>query len=307
MLLGRTCSVERFVDQSVLGLEIWDAEVEGGRLQDFRHSPEFPLVFLQVVEQLLAGTAVTRSRAKLPVDCLKQIKSIYIGGSGDVDVIIPAFAAVFKQAPVPVVIGSAGRFAGEIGGNGILLKRGGAGVVIYVGQTAIKVSVAGRRFIVERDFASLPLAQDLAESDVAAERYTRRFQRFLADAMGAANSMVEQPIDHAVIALASALDSSGTLLDSSYAGTVGVPNLIKEALQSCRFWNGETIVLLTDAELAAVSARAEPASIELPAPTLVLTVGHRVGAAILLAENKGGRDAFVPASELQSVAGWSAA
>ena len=285
MLFQRSFAVTRIENSTVVPLEVWDVVVNGALLRDARYTQTWSDTLLRAIESLLNGTAKTKSNRILPSHLLKTVKSIYVGGGGSLE---PETRKALERASLPVLFSPSGRYLAETGGNELMKKHGkGAGLTIDIGQTAIKIYAAGRRLVLERDFSLLPYPSDARPEDLSI--YEEHFQKYLADAMSAAIVLADTEIETAVIAIASKLDKEGTILSGSYAGPIGVKNCIRNALQTCKFWNGAHVILVNDAELAAYTARHECAMASLAPPALVLNLGQGVGASLLLPEMSASR------------------
>jgi hypothetical protein len=254
---------------------------ERGSLWECRDLPEFPRLLMQAVEELRAGTA-RRASGLSPPDICRRIEFLFVGG-GDAD--RPGLAEALAGGSLPYHISPEEAFVGEAGGLALLRQERLDGLVIDVGQTAIKISAANRRLMVPRDFERLPLAEGKKEKVRAALR------EFVAEAIRRAGGV--SPLSAAktqgayaprspwgiVLALPCELDDDCVPGPCSYAGLEGDTTFVEDILRLADM-EGVPALVLNDAELAAASARLSP---HVPADriTLVLTLGFGVGGALL--------------------------
>ncbi len=249
----------------VVPLELWDVEVRGQRLVEARESPDFCGRVAEMVGLLCSGAAQRHSRESLDARC-RAIDFVWVGGGG---ALRPELLDAFADTGIPFVRSLLGRFCSESGGFALALKAGSTSpLVVDVGQTAIKLSWPGGRRVVERDFSRLPVSPD--HFDAQSRAATRRF---VSDAMRQA----PRP-DLVVLALPSRIDDALCPEGSTYSGMGGDSTFVGEILCAATLHDLPTLVL-NDAELAALSARAQVAP---TATALVLTLGFSVGGALLL-------------------------
>lgn len=238
-------TMRRIRPPGLVPLEIWDIELEGTLLYE---QPERLFEGLTLLREGRARTRFSRS----PLDAARNFDSLFLGGGRRI---------VVPPTPYPVAVSRDGAFVGEAGGLALL---GGDGVVVDVGQTAIKVSSPDERRMISRDLATLPIrAADAADHDVPAQRV--RSREFLASALGGARRIV--------LALPCELGDDGVPGRCSYIGWEGDRTLVADALRLAGNSEAE-VLLLQDGELAALSAP------ERPGKTLVVTLGYAVAAAL---------------------------
>ncbi len=250
----------------VVPLELWDLEVRGQSLIEARQAPDFRQRVAEAVALLRGGRACRRTGEPLDARAA-MFDAVWLGGGA-----ATAAMAETLKALLPVHLSPLGRFAGERGGLALLAAAGAtAPLVVDVGQSAVKLSGAFGRAVVERDFVALPIAPDAF--DAASRAATRRF---VADAI--ARTVTSAP-DGIVLALPSRLDDALLPEGSTYAGMAGDARFVDEVLRGVG--DGIATHVLNDAELAALSARAE-AAFSPRATVLVLTLGFSVGGALLL-------------------------
>ena len=257
----------RFRPASVIALEIWDLEVRGATLFSSRAEPDFGARLAEGVEAIRRGEATTRSGITLP-DACRRIDAIFAGGGG----LAGPIEGRLRALGLP--FHSGGAFAGEAGGLALLDAIGArSGLVVDVGQSAIKISGRSFRRRVPRDFERLPITRPLGDQGAPRDP----FRSFVADAIAAAMRDFGEA-DGLVLALPAELDDAGCPDGSSYPGLQGDRDLAAEVLARAGI-PGARVVLLNDAELAALSAqRVVPAD----ATALVLTIGFGIGGALLL-------------------------
>ena len=254
----------------ILPLELWDLRVDDGILWDHMSSPKFGRVLRGALTEVWEGLGTTRSEGPVP-ERAKQFNSLYLAGGGAMAVL-----EELKRGPWQAVYCSGeNEFSGEAGGFHILQKHHWQGWVLDLGQSALKLSANGRRWKWPRDFGLLPIRSGTTPPE-ALQRMELR--RFLTNAMREIRGLMADPPDAIVVALPSRLDDAGVPEGSSYIGMAGDALLLPDVVAAAGL--GDTgILVLNDAELAAISARlAAPVQ----AGTLVLTLGFGVGAALLL-------------------------
>jgi hypothetical protein len=250
----------------VTALEIWDLEVRGDTLFAARDEPDFAARLAEGVEAIRRGEATTRSRLTLPEAC-RGIDAIFAGGGG----VTPTIEAALGALGLVVHRGDA--FAGEAGGLDLLDAMGArSGLVVDVGQSSIKVSARAGRTRIPRDFKRLPVTRPLGDRGDPREP----FRDFVADAVLAAMRDFGAA-DALVLALPAELDDAGCPEGSSYPGLQGDRDLAASVLARAGI-PGARVVLLNDAELAALSAKRVVAA---PSTALVLTIGFGIGGALL--------------------------
>ncbi|MEP7124688.1 MAG: hypothetical protein ABJE95_27415 [Byssovorax sp.] len=248
-------------------LEIWDLEVRGDTLFAARDEPDFAARLAEGIDAIRRGEAQTRSRITLPEAC-RAIDAIFAGGGG----VTGAIEAALRAIGLPFHRGDA--FAGEAGGLDLLDAIGSrSGLVVDVGQSAIKISARGGRVRIDRDFQRLPVTRPLGDRGDPRDP----FRDFVAASVAAAMRDFGEA-DALVLALPAELDDDGRPEGSSYPGLQGDRELAAEVLKRAGI-PGARAILLNDAELCALSARrVVPAR----STALVLTIGFGIGGALLL-------------------------
>ncbi len=251
----------------VTALEIWDLEVRGETLFAARDEPDFGARLAEGIEAIRRGEARTRSRITLP-DACREIDAIFAAGGG----VSAAVEAALRGIGLEFHRGDA--FAGEAGGLDLLDAVGArSGLVVDVGQSAIKISARAGRRRIPRDFERLPITGPLGDRGDPRDP----FRSFVAGAVAAAMREFGEA-DAIVLALPAELDDAGCPEGSSYPGLQGDRELAAEVLARAGI-PGARAILLNDAELAALSAkRVVPAR----STALVVTIGFGIGGALLL-------------------------
>ncbi len=251
-------------------LELWDLRVGSGILWDWTGRDEFGRVLRESLTLLQSGSGETRSGGPVP-QSIRGFSGVYFTGGG-----AAAIESSFGDCPWDVWFAANGRSAAELGGTSLLAAHGLAGWVVDLGQSALKVFVAGRCRVFPRDYAALPVRGDDA-SDIVLQR--KALREFVASSLLACVADGWMAPEAIVCALPSSLDDSGVPEGSSYIGMKGDASLIADSLARSGL-APQLVLLLNDAELAAVSAGLDP---RVRGKVLVLTIGFGVGAALLQA------------------------
>jgi hypothetical protein len=227
---------------------------------------------IRLIENIQADRFSTPLRLALG----EPIDGVFIDGGDSVNVDIEAIA---DKTGIPVWLGRGGRYAGETGGRLILQELGLQGMICDLGQTGLKISWAGQRWAFERDLNVLPIRKDKASlQEKGAQR--RALRQFMAAAIRQAVDEAGEGAPEALVcALPSSLDRWGQPRGSSYCGMTNDTQLLPDSLELAG-WNAGHIILLNDAELAAVSALQDE-RLQACNLALVLTLGYAIGAAKL--------------------------
>lgn len=255
-------------------LEIWDAPTDDGAPLHARIGA--PAIEARAAADGDGGALAARLLAETLVPFLGALQrelgfaTVFLGGGLT---LLPGFAAAFpEELPFTLCISSHGRFAAAPGGRRLLASMGcPRGVVVDVGQTAVKVSVPGRRTLVERDGPGEDVEQ-VADAIV----------RGIAGSCGRG----------LLLALPCEIDDALVPGASTYLSWEGdatlVPRLVRAVharlplLHPVRRHDAPVLVL-NDAELVALSAACELPGGPLPeaGSVLAMTLGHGPGAALL--------------------------
>jgi hypothetical protein len=268
-----SATFRRWRRPNVQPLSIFDLELEGTPLWQRLGQP-------RVDSLRAAGANESRIGAELAATALAAIERLrerhrferaFVGGGLTQ---IDGFAACLRGAADLSVDGA---FVGERGGNA-LLGDGGSGVVVDVGQTAIKLSARGRRLVRARDLDLLPL--ELIDPGGAPPRPEPRRLERAADFIGGAIAEFGSRGDRIVLALPCPVDDACVPGPCTY-GWQGEAGLVTAILERSGLAPSEVLVL-NDAELAG-----ETALLERDAPMLVLTLGFGPGAALVTRSDPG--------------------
>ncbi len=254
-------------------LELWDLYVGDKILWEVMGDARFPQILRDVLLRLRFGEGNTRSEGRVP-QTIRSFDAAFISGGGAQSDIL---RAELTQVPFPVFFSDEGSFSGERGGLDLLRAMGCFGYVIDLGQSQLKISGAGKRWTFPRNFHLMPIRDDVGTSDYPAQR--QHLRHFLAETIQlCVNATAIRP-QAFVFALPSRLDNNGVPEGSSYAGMEGDDRLVTDVLSMMRL-SAVPVLLVNDAELAALSALSDP-RISLEKRTLVLTLGFGVGAALI--------------------------
>lgn len=249
--------ITRVHPSGVVPLELWDVVVDGVPL--YRHTPQAQArATAQTVLALRDGSACRRLGQRLPASAFSQV---WVGGGGDVDAVVAALLAVGVDAVAahePVAIAAVGGFA--------LARDAGLAdpLVVDVGQTSLKwFSAAARGRLTRPDLLDRAAAVDwLASAVTSAVSASVEVQK-LWNCRGV------------VLALPAEINDDLAVADCSYPWDDGDRLLVPDVVRAA----GLVVptLVLNDAELAAVSVQQQRPVL----PTLVLTVGTGVGAALV--------------------------
>jgi hypothetical protein len=277
--------VRRFRGNGVSGLELWNRTLGDCLFWERVGAPRVDRLRAEGWSEAEVGRDQAGSVA-LALDDLHQeigFDSAFVAG-GLLE--IEGFASALQASglPCPVRLGP-GAFAGEAGGLALLdsLDLPG-GIVLDLGQTAIKASSGRARTVRARDPASLPLELiDPAGSRPPPSR--KRVDAAAAFVTAAVHDLLARsgpPQPAVVLALPCPLDDDLVPGGCTY-GWEGDPSLVPalvDALADALDTKALEVLVLNDAELVAESARLElrPAAGE---RVLCLTLGFGPGGALL--------------------------
>jgi hypothetical protein len=248
-------------------LEIWNLLTSAGPLHSCRFLRGYPRRLVEALEALRAGSARRAGGASVQA----PFEALVVAGGGLLEPgmredLHAHFAGSWFEVPEPV-------FAAGPGGRAILRWRGQSGLVVDIGQTAIKIIRDDERFLYPRDWEALPPAERVRPEQHAQQRAALR------SFVGSVLRRHAQPRPEAVV-LALPCDFRDAIPGAcSYAGLEGDVDFIEEVLAQADL-PGVACIHLNDAVLAALSAR-ELFANRLPALTLVVTLGFGVGGALL--------------------------
>lgn len=271
---SRDKRITRYRPPGVIPLELWDLLVDGRILWEVMEQPEFPSVLRLALERLRTGKGETRSEGPVP-NVIAEFDSLYCAGgrSGET-----AIQRELNFLSIPVRFSPAGKYTGEIGGLSLLDQIGaGSGWLCDLGQTAFKICARSNRMHFRRDLRKLPIRTESQAQTIALQRGELR--RWLSDCLHAFASTAPRP--HVILfALPSRVDDAAIPEGSSYIGMGGDQSIVGAVMSSSGI-NPQQILVMNDAELAALDALADE-SLQRRSKTLVLTIGFGVGAAIAL-------------------------
>ncbi len=269
-------SVRRWRRAGVTALPIWDLPVDGGLLWERLGVPRVEALRKQCLADAEIGSDLAACAAATVLRLRERHRFECAFVAGGLTQIRGFAAALSKEADV--VVDPDGRFAGHRGGLALLAELGHErGVIVDVGQTGIKLSLGGRRLVVERDIRALPF-EFIDPSGAPPRASNTRLQTAAAFIGGAIAELVrapEGPPLALVLALPCPLDDACVPGPCTY-GWEGEARLVEAILEKCR-QNFREVVVLNDAELVAETARlARPRE-----RLLVLTLGFGPGGALL--------------------------
>lgn len=270
--------IARYRPPGVTPVEIWDFLVGDAVLSDRMGDGQFGELLFEALVALHAGRGRTASLGAIPAEWGGFDAVVLTGGRADARVLADPFA----KAPFTVVCNGPDPFIGRHGGRHLLGENGDGGAVVDIGQCQIKISLADRCFTYPRDFESLPIrpSRGSTETDsgvIVSQR--KRLQEFVGNSLRDACRSTGSTPAAMVMALPCEIDDQAVPGTSSYLGTDGNADLILAALRLAAL-NDCGVMLLNDAELAALSVALSPAA-SAGERILVVTLGFAVGAALL--------------------------
>ena len=251
----------RYAHPWVVPLEVWDVAVGGARLCEAPRDATFGARLLELALGLSAGELELSGGAPPPAELRGVTRLVLTGGAAE-SLVLPTVAGLIVE------VDPEGAFAAERAGRAALGPAGG--LVADVGQTAIKILSGGRRQRAPRDLDALPPNAPLSPAS------RERFIDFVAGALSAAIDGELRPTG-LVLAMPCEVSPTCALGASSYPYEAGDPTLLDELLERAGLTRAHVLVA-NDAELAAASITLGDAPLD---PTLVLSVGFGVGAALI--------------------------
>ncbi len=251
--------VTRVRPPGVTPLELWDVLVDGAPLH-LVPPARWPAAAARVVAALRAGAAARSGAAPYAA---VDFRDVVVGG-GRARAVVDALAAIgiaARVSPDPTFVAAAG---GRLLLASVVGVVAGAGVVVDVGQSAIKRCGGGGRATFVRDPRVVPPTPSPAARDAALD--------FIAAAMSPKHA---RPAG-IVLALPCEIGDDGAAGACTYPWREG-ERIVDDVLARAGL-AGVPCAVLNDAELAAVSV---DVLLGPPRPTLVLTAGTGLGAALL--------------------------
>jgi len=262
----------------VVPLELWDLELFEGILWDHMEADALPAALVEAVARLRQGTAHTRSRTAIPA-LARELRAVWLAGGRaraiDHDALATALGLPVWLADDPTDFAERGARA--------LVPEACAGdpswslATIDLGQSRLKLHVGGRRFEHERPWARLPLQGGPVAIAPAQARTALR--ELVGHALARASASTGTAPDAVVVALPCELGEAAIPGSSSYPGLQGDADFVPDVLTAAG-WHPTRVLVLNDAELAAVAASLDLRTRD--TLTLVLTLGFGVGGALLL-------------------------
>jgi hypothetical protein len=260
--------------QGVVPVELWDLELSEGILWDHMQGGALPAALVEAIERLRRGTARTRSHT--PITALAgEPEALWLAGGRASAIDAERMSAALG---LPVWIADDPTAFAEHGARALVPEAipGGSLAVIDLGQSRLKLYVGGHRFEHERPWGRLPLhGGDIPIAPVTARTALREWVGLML-AEAAAGTGTDP--DAVVFALPCELPDAPIPGSSSYPGLQDDADFVADVLAAAG-WQPARVLVLNDAELAAVAASLDPRTHG--KPTLVLTLGFGVGAALL--------------------------
>lgn len=262
--------IRRYRAPDVTPLEVWNVELSGG--------PFWKLVGTDALARLQRsgmigvqmgielGTLVNEAIATLARQFV--FDRVFIAG-GLTD--LPGFRSAVPEA----TFAKSGQFAFEHGGRALLKEK--PGVVLDVGQTAVKAAAGSKRSVKQRPSTLPPLY--IGQPRPAGERHIDEAVDFIGSAY---SGVPAKPEARANVVLAlpcpinDALEPGGCTYGWESAKDL-VPRIFQNLEARGRIDTDATGLVLNDAELAAESAKA----LGVTAPAVVLTLGFGPGGALI--------------------------
>jgi hypothetical protein len=239
-------------------LEIWDVHTSAGPLHACRHRPDYPRLLVEA----LGGTVEACGA-----------EAIFVAGGGLLEPSIRDTLQARLAGRLGLLFAPDPVFAAGPGGKDVLQRLGKGGLIVDVGQTAIKVIHGQAQRLHPRDWHALPPAAWVRPEQ--REQQRRKLRDFVSSALRAH----ARPRPEAIV-LGLPCDFPESAPGAcSYAGLEGDRHFVAAILEQAGLTDAHC-VYLNDAVLAALSARALCGRV-LPRKTLVATLGFGVGGAVL--------------------------
>jgi hypothetical protein len=255
----------------VVPVELWDLELHVGILWDHMEGEALPGALVEAIDRLRKGNARTRSRTPISVRA-RELQAVWLAGGRSRSVDAEALAAAVG---LPVWIADAPTMVAERAAR--VLVPDATLAVIDLGQSQLKVFMGGRRFDHPRPWDRLPLRD--GPVTIAPEAARTALRAWVGGALQHATHQSRIRPDAVVIALPCELPAAPTPGASSYPGLQDDAGFVPDVLAAAG-WAPRRVLVLNDAELAAVAAGLDPRT--RGTLTLVLTLGFGVGGALLV-------------------------
>lgn len=270
----RNQTITRYRPPGVIPLELWDLLVDGRVLWEQMSNGAFPDLLRRMLHLLRRGQGETRSSGRVP-EIIAGFDSLFLAGGRAGE---PSVRVAAESLGMPTIISPTPDYPGKSEGHRILGELAVTGGWLSdLGQTSFKICTLAEQRQYPRDFERLPVRTDGFAGPVHEQR--RQLRSWVAASLRSFLDAAEPP-EALLFALPSRLDDQGVPEGSSYIGMAGDSGLINDVMQEAAL-SPQRVLVLNDAELAALDAVAEPrlANCE---KTLVLTLGFGVGAALVV-------------------------
>ncbi len=261
-------SVERLAPAGVVPLELWDLELARGILWDHMDGPALPHALAEAVARLRQGTARTRSGATIP-PLARALGGVWLAGGRASAIDASALA---RTLALPVWIADEPCAVAERAARA-LVPRADALAVIDLGQSRLKLWIDGVRSEHPRPWDRLPLPTGLEPAPPA----RAALRAWVGPCLAQAAALAPVSPSAVVFALPCELRHATIPGPCSYAGLAGDDALVPDVIAAAG-WPSARVLVINDAELAAVAAGLDPRAHG--TLTLVLTLGFGVGAAL---------------------------
>ena len=266
--------IARYRPPGVVPLELWDLLLNGRMLWETMTEPEFPGILRQAIDVLQLGDGQTRSEGRVP-ELIAGFDSLHIAGGRSQE---PAIRSAVQTLGLPMTFSRTPDYPGESEGLCLLRDFGGTtGWLCDLGQSAFKVSTEMRHMQFRRDLRRLPVRTDSPDESVPEQRHQLR--EWLVESLHSFSTNVTAP-NAILFAMPSRLNDMAVPEGSSYIGMAGDETLLADTIRAADL-DPKRVLVLNDAELAALDALPEPA-LQGYAKTLVVTLGFGFGAALAI-------------------------
>ena len=271
--ISRGPVVQRIHHPGIIPLEVGDLWVDGAVVRERMLEWGFPRALRRVIELLFEGRGATRSNGPLAPSVAGFEAVFFTGGRANEE----DLRAVVADSRWETRFSPAGVFSGASAGLSLLEQQGLTGWVLDLGHSQLKLAACDRVWTFPRDLTRLRASHTSSLRRIPVQR--RRLREFLALKLQIVMAETGCRPESLLIALPSRLDNDGTPDASDYAGLCGYRELIPDTIELAGLADVAAFVL-NDAELAALSARADPALASCR-KILVLTLGFGIGAALV--------------------------
>lgn len=265
----------RFRAKDVTPLEVWNLAVSGGEL--------WRLLGSEALERRRTQGAhdaqIAAEFARITGEAVKKLRAVHdfdaVFAAGGLTDLVGFRAALANAVEVPVTFAKNGQFAFELGGRALLGDS--EGVVVDVGQTAVKAVAGSKRSLKQRPatlpplYIGKPRPEDDRHIEAAIDLIGSAFSGVPAKPAARANVVLALPCP-----VGDTLEPGGCTYGWESAKDL-VPRIFANLEARGRVEGDARGLVLNDAELAAESGRA----LGVPTPALILTLGFGPGGALL--------------------------